>query len=219
MTLDRDAARDGSEYAARLVDDVADAGAVHGLDELFRRHVDGGFGPLKRFVAALANEASPRDITCHIDAFAYAFIARAKNFDLLLPEGSPQVGGFRLGYERKWRDRIEELEDFERLGENPSSDTDRSHYVKLRPTVARRSARDERRALAVLLYSGPSTAVELRDELGLNESLALRVLAVLVGAGVVERRDSAFALRTETLPVVLFSLRETMGVDPMAMLD
>ena len=81
----------------------------------------------------------------------------------------------------------------------------------------RPGARDECRALAHLLMSGPSTARELARELQLSENLAKRVaraLSPLVELG----EDGRFSICEGLLPVALFAVRERMGIDPLSVL-
>ena len=191
---------------------------ITGLDALFRRRT-GGFAPLKQFLGALAllppQSDYPQPLTCQIDAFAWSFLKGAKNLDLLLP-AAPHSAAMRAEYQR-WRKDIRALERFERLGlplPQPGA-ISADAYLALRAIVTRPSARDERRALASLLVSGPSTLAEITDDLGLNYSLGERSLAVFESKplALLKRRDECFSLRAETLPLVLFGLRETMGLD------
>jgi hypothetical protein len=191
---------------------------ISGLDALFRRRT-GGFAPLKQFLGALSlllpQSDYPQPLTCQIDAFAWSFLKGAKNLDLLLP-ATRQSDAMRAEHQR-WLKEIRALERFERLGiplpEHAAISGDT--YLALRAIVTRPSARDERRALASLLVSGPSTIAEITHDLGLNYSLGERSLAIFETKplALLQRRDECFALRAETLPLVLFGLRETMGLD------
>jgi hypothetical protein len=193
---------------------------VSGLDALFRRH-GAGFEPVKRLVATLARlEAEGLGpVRSRVNAITYAFLQGAKNFDLLLPEDRGVPGPFRAALPG-WRAQIAALEAFERDGDRPADPWLGDAYLRLRPILARGSARDERRSLAVLLIAGPSSLEEIERDLGLSYDLSQRVLAPLVAIDLVERSaaDQRFAVTNRALPLVLFALRETLGIDPLAVL-
>jgi hypothetical protein len=94
-----------------------------------------------------------------------------------------------------------------------------SIYLAARNVVARKSARDEQRTLATLIFSGPSTTEQIAEDLGISENLAGRILRVL-GAVVEGQASGRFALRagTDTLAVVLQLIRSTLGLDPIRVL-
>jgi len=62
---------------------------IKGMEQLFRRRAD-GFGDIKQFAGTLSevDAFNPvfETVQCEIDAFAYAFLKKAKNFDFFLPE-------------------------------------------------------------------------------------------------------------------------------------
>ena len=190
------------------------------IDRIFRRRT-GGFSGIKNFVATL-NEIlmSHKDlgeVQCEIDVFAYAFLISAKNFDFFLPEIKNQKGPFREIYPR-WKREMSDLEYFERNG-RPSIITDTSAYLALRRIISRKSARDERRTLAPLLVSGPSTRQEITKDLGLPYSLAERILPTFREIGILDKRKEKYVIKKDALPRVIFCLREVMGLDLLPVLD
>jgi hypothetical protein len=205
-------------YADAVAKALGKARAVYGLDALWRRRIGEGAQPLKRFLAAVSS-IDGADLVCHIDAFNYAFAKHASNIDLLLPETEERPGGFRASHEAAWTERMARLEAYEWEGVEPDP-AEKQAYRRLRATMARRSARDERRALATLLVSGPATTEEISEELALGYTLSPRVLAPFADAGVVARRDEdkRYAIVMQHIPPILFALRETMGVDPLGSL-
>ncbi len=220
ILLHEAAEKAGEDYAKALattLDSVENA-RISGLERLFRRRT-GGFEKIKRFIstlAALPHPAKlPDPLICRIDAFAYFFLRGAKNLDHLLPLGAAINAGFRETH-KAWSRTIAALENFERVGKPLTEDTSISadQYLALRGIVSRLSARDERRALATLMVSGPSSIDEISQDLGLNYSLSQRTVAIFLEIGVVERRSGeVFAIAESSLPLTAFSLRETMGLD------
>jgi hypothetical protein len=198
---------------------------IYGLEQLFRRRAE-GFTEIKEFVGALTTIATSEEgigtVRCHIDAFAYAFLKGAKNFDFLLPEEKDKSGPFRLILP-KWEEKITALEEFERTGESPPPEIElfKEQYLDLRKIITRKSARDERRSLATLLVSGPSTLKEIKDDLGLNYSLSQRTIGTFTEIGVVIQRqdDERYVISQEPLLIVVFCLREVMGLDYLSVLD
>ena len=193
----------------------ANQNRITGLELLFRKRVD-GFNELKDFIGELSHlnvrgeYAEP--ITCEIDAFAYGFLKGAKNFDLLLPLEKKSNPEYDAEYKRI-HESIKQLETFEREGK-PISSKLRETYLALRGVMVRPSARDERRAMATLLVSGPSTLKDISKDLGLNYSLGQRSLAVYEKMGVVGRHSNGiFYIYSAVLPEVVFCLREAMGID------
>lgn len=188
---------------------------ITGLELLFRKRTN-GFGGIKKFIGGLAYLAAPEGfsgaIVCEIDAFAYSFLKGAKNFDLLLPRVKEHNPEFMAEFDHI-RKRVKKLEAFERGGE--SIDNSVKHkYLATRSVMMRLSARDERRALATLLVSGPSTIDEISADLGLNYSLGQRTLSVFESIGLIGRRENdIFFIELTALPIVVFCLREAMGID------
>lgn len=182
-----------------------DLGATEGL-----RRNDVGFNQIKELAAkATSNEPLV------MNAFLYAFVCPAKNFDLFLHVNAELIEKpvQTIG------DNLAALLAFERDGKRAGADSLFETYLRLRSVVSRRSARDERRTLATLLFSGPSTAEQVSDDLGINRNLVERIFLAL--EPVIERVDGETArLRTDTdtLAAVLFLLRSSLGVDPMMVL-
>lgn len=189
--------------------------AIIGLEQLFRRTTN-GFNTIKQFVRELVSIQSSRlsssPLLCRMDVFAYSFLKGAKNFDLLLPFDRKNNSAF-LAQHKKWALQIEQLEKFERSGIKIDNDLS-STYLQLRQVVSRPSARDELRTLVTLLISGPSSVDEICQQLGLNSVLVGRMIAVFDQIQVIEPRgDETYALVEQTLSIVLFCLREVMGIE------
>ena len=191
--------------------------AIYPLEQLFRKSTT-GFKPIKQFVAALANNSETRTLDCYIDVFAYSFLKGAKNFDLLLLFDRDKNREFIETY-KKCLDKVAMLENFERFGQCINDDL-QNQYLALRKIISRVTARDEIRTLATLLVSGPSTLKEVSEDLGLNYTLSQRTIGVFKDIEVLEERDKQkYAIATEALPVVIFCLRETIGIDLLSNLD
>lgn len=169
-----------------------------------------GFDTIK----SLAEQAN-RDKRLVINAFLYAFLCPAKNFDLFLKENTDEISSDIATIEKK----MKSLADFEREATSLRETGLESIYLAARNVVARKSARDEQRTLATLIFSGPSTTEQIAEDLGISENLAGRILRVL-GAVVEEQASGRFALRagTDTLAVVLQLIQSTLGLDPIRVL-
>lgn len=227
--LDAAALQKGNGYNEALAETlkpICSAGetcTIAGLDRLLRRRTH-GFEPIKRFVSGLASlssaEFSSATLVCQIDVFAYAFLKGTKNFDFLLPV-NPAINGDFYSNQQHWLTTFAALEAFERSGK-PLPDkagVTSEQYLAFREIIARPSARDERRALATLLVSGPSTLDDISNDLGLNYTLGRRTLSVFEAIGVIERRhDGTYAIAMPHLALTLFGLRETMGLDLLSVL-
>ena len=230
---------------------------IRNLDELVRRD-SSSYKAVKELMSALLsyNKQTDKTIVCEVDIFYCAFLSAAKNFDFFLPMG--EIDDPTKKILGTWSLQLKELEKFERLGQLPlrslakskihqqskSSSKSGSYcnsskqdncdwsvtvYLKLREIVTRPSARDELRALYIFLYSGPSTDKQIADELGLNESLATRVVAALDTTGALEvsgidevtndddpdktQRVPIHRIHIQHIPIVVFLIRETLGCD------
>ena len=192
-------------------DDVGLVLGWHDLDESagLRRNT-AGFSTIKS-LAEQANSEKP----LVINAFLYAFLCPAKNFDLFLKENVDTISSDVARIEKK----MKSLADFEREATSLREAGLRKIYLAARNIAARKSARDEQRTLATLLFSGPSTAKEIAQDLDISENLAGRILRVL-GSVAEEQDPGRFTLRadTDTLAVVLQLLRSTLGLDPIRVL-
>lgn len=183
-------------------------------------HALGQSAGLRRNTAGFADvkllaESSSRENPLVINAFLYAFLCPAKNFDLFLQEDVEVISTDLARIEAK----MKSLEAFEREASALPDRDLRRVYLAARKFAARKSALDERRVLATLLFSGPSTATQIVQDLGMSENLAVRILRVL--DPVAEEQDQCvFAIRsdTDTLAVVLQLLQSTLGLDPVRVL-
>ena len=194
-----------------------EVGEIYQLEQLFRRSTQ-SFQPIKKFVGALISLELQKSLSCHIDVFAYCFLKKAKNFDLLLPFDREQNQEFLKKYQ-EWSEIIIKLEKFERFGQNCPKKFAKQ-YLALRKVVSRLSVRDEIKTLATLLVSGPSTLKQVSEDLGLSYTLGQRTVSAFENINVVENRARGiYAIATEALPVVIFCLRETCGLDLLSNFD
>lgn len=194
------------------------------VEQLLRRR-KGGFSAINKFTAAVLHVMATLEKFqgCRIDIFAFAFLKYAKNYDLFMV---PSPANMRSVQEvvSEWQGAVQALEDFERLGAalEPSYSDLKDVYLKLRAAVSRPSARDEQRTLAILLASGPSTLEEISLDLGLNYSLNRRIMSALAATGAIEVREGEqeprYVVTVTALPVVLFLMRETIGLDFLEMI-
>ena len=201
---------------------------ITNLESLFRRRAR-GFSGIKRFVARLSACAerleTVKSIDVEVDAFAYAFLCGAKNFDFILPLAPNQkvsVPGFLYDeYQHAWAKTLQQLELFETSGQ-PLPKAERDLYLGIRKILGRPGARDEFRALATLLVSGPSTGSEISKDLGMPYDLSDRILPSLRRAGAAESREDLgdrFVIPLQAIPCVTFILREIGGIDLLPILE
>jgi len=172
-----------------------------------------GFSAIKERVAK-SNDGNPLEI----NAFLYAFLVSAKNLDLFLRVNSESIKEDL----KQIREKMAALECLEREGSNPNNDLLLSTYKSIRPVAARPSARDEQRTLAMLLFSGPSTAEQIKEDLDIDKNLAERILRALSVLVVQTEEDpNIFVLRSDTnsLAVTLYLLQYTLGIDPLRVLQ
>lgn len=183
--------------------------AVKSTPPMLRRIA--GFDAIKRQIA------EERDDALHLHAFTYAFLRRAKNVDLYVEADDREIQD-RL---RALRSAMAALETFERDGTDLRGDYAplKPLYLALRRVVARPSARDERRVLVHLVMNGPCSDADFAKDLGISENLAVRVRKALQPALTSEGDSNLHRISDEAMPVVLFVVRETTGVDPLAALD
>ncbi len=200
---------------------------IQATEQLFRRNVN-GFGDIKKFIASLISivtkDENIGEIYCLTDVFSYAFLKGAKNFDFQLPEIKNNFpddidrSNLYRDYEEKWMEKIiPALEKFERLGDKfpEGYNIKKEEYLELRDILSRVSARDERRSLATLLVNGPSTMEEISNDLNLNYNLGSRILGIFKGKNinVVAIQNDKYVISKDKLPLVVFFLREIMGLD------
>ncbi|WP_353572572.1 hypothetical protein [Candidatus Albibeggiatoa sp. nov. BB20] len=196
---------------------------IGSVGRLFRRRPD-QFGAIKKFVrnSEKAIDESLGTVYFEIDAFSYAFLKGAKNFDIIIPETDKIEGSYRK-IRKSLLAEMSQLEEFEREGYKPRDKNVMEKYLVLREVIASQAARDERRALATLLVSGPSTSEQIANDLGMPYGLSDLVLPLYEKIGIASRREefgeTVFAITEEALARVLFCLRETMGVDFIDVLE
>ena len=138
----------------------------HGLTETAAlRRTTTGFSTIKELVAK-----ADGDQPIKINAFLYASLCSAKNFDLFLKDDVDAISDDLDDIDRK----MGLLENFEREAIPTGSPKLKETYLAVRPLAIRRSARDEQRTLAILLFNGPSTTEQIASELGISSNLAER---------------------------------------------
>jgi len=216
-------------YDASLYYQLRKAGRrtrILGVDQLFRQTC-GGFNPVQQLIGALVSlpaiASRPSPLLCEIDLFAYTFLVGTHNFDRLLPIA--ETNDIELAeIQQGCAEAIRTLENFELTGSLPASmsELDAHQYLALRRIIARPSARDEWRVLARLLVSGPSTASNLERELTLSYTFAAQTLQLFESIGIFTRwgeepgknaEEPLFVIDKVAIPLVLFCLRETLGLD------
>lgn len=169
-----------------------------------------GFSTIKELAANAAREQPIK-----INAFFYASLCPAKNFDLFLEENVEAIKDGVAEIDKK----MDLLENFEREAIPTGSGSLEKTYLAIRNVAARPNARDEQRTMAVFLFNGPSTIEQIASELGISANLAERVCRALKPA-LDETDDKAFVLKADTdvLAVVTYLVRITLGLDPMSVL-
>jgi hypothetical protein len=196
---------------------------IANLEGLVRRTAD-GYRPLQWFITALIawheglREGRRPPVHCFINAFTFAFLKGAKNFDLILREDREAASPETRDTFKRWRDQVDALEEFERSGESLPSHSAalKPVYLAARPILARPSARDERRTLTALVLGGPSTPGQLQSELAMSPHLTQRVLEPFLSAGLVEPSPGhadRVRVTEKAMPIALFGLREAAGID------
>lgn len=191
------------------------------LEELFHRHLT-GFGEIKQFAGDLSSLLNSNQLThsplCYLNAFTFAFLAAAKNYDLFVDIVNKQES---IETVKKLTAEINNLTEFERIGQALPDEYSslKDAYLSLRRIIARPSARDEQRILYVLLLSGETTFEQVETCLDGNTSLTQRILAMLKASHVVVENQSKYSIKENCLGVVLFCLRETQGLDPVSTLE
>lgn len=207
-----------------------DISSIVSLEQLFRRK-PAGFDPLKKFLSTLTSIDSLADkhdkqksqtiLSCSINAFAYAFLKAAKNIDFILPLAKSQPTEL-LHALSQWQASISALEHFERTGKRfpPTLCFNKDDYLAVRTIITRPSARDERSTIAALLLSGPSCIDDICTDLGINTSLSQRILSAFSQSRLLKKdSEKKFSIKRSKIPIALFCLRETMGLDPLSMLS
>mgnify|MGYP003657474130 CR=1 FL=1 len=206
-------------YDAALAKIVDGQAAVQGVDKLFRRRGEVGVDPIKRFVKGLLNSDEEATLTCHIDYFAYVFLKGAKNFDFFFPalkeDSHAQLE--ELFGSGGVESIIEALQNFELTGAGLQDQGIKATYLDARPLAQRESARDEWRALGVLLYSGPSTLDSISKDLGLGYTLADRLLVPFRSCGLLRKEGNVYCLETAPakMAITLALLRAVLGLNPL----
>ncbi len=172
-----------------------------------------GFAQIKE-LAENADTENP----LKLNAFLYSFLCSAKNLDLFLQENTTEI----TNDVEQIATKMTALEELERNGVTPNDPLLLQTYIEVRNVAARRCARDEQRSLATLLFSGPSTGLQVAEDLGISENLAIRTLRTL--SPVVEQSKvdtDLFCLRSDanSLAITLYLLRYTLGIDPIRVLQ
>ena len=205
---------------------------ILGLDQLFRQTC-GGAKPIYQIVSALSAlptvPSGPHPLLCEIDLFAYTFLAGTRKLDRLLPIAhSTDIELAQV--QASCAEAIQTLEDFEHTGSLPPqmSELDSQQYLAIRRIVARPGARDEWRVLARLLISGPSTVSNLERELELPHQLIQQILTLFESIGIFtfwgeepgsQEAETVYVINKVALPLVLFCLKATMGLDLLSNLS
>lgn len=205
---------------------------ILGVDQLFRQAL-GGSRAIRQFVSALAHLPAlpqlPSPLPCDIDLFAYAYLVGAQSFDLLLP--IVNANDITLAQiQIDCAEALHALEDFEASGSLPKamSELDAQQYLGLRKVICRPSAQRELKILATLMISGPSRASDLMREQGMDYALGQQILDLFESLGIVTRwgeepgsyaEEPTYVIEKVAIPLVVFCLRETLGLDLLSNLS
>lgn len=209
------------ETLLNKLDSLHEPAIILSLEKLFHRHIY-GFGEIKQFTGDLCSLLSSNQLDksplCYLNAFTFAFLASAKNYDLFMDIVNQQEVKEKV--ENLHAD-IKNLTEFERIAKPlpEESSTLKDPYLSLRQILARPSARDEQRILSLLLLSGATAFEQLEAALDGNTSLTQRILALFKANHLILENQSKYSLNENDLAVVLFCLRETQGLDPISMLE
>lgn len=205
---------------------------ILGLDHLFRRTC-GGFDPVAQFVGAIASlpaiSTVGEPLVCEIDLFAYTFLAGAYQLDHLLPiarNHDIELAQIQTGC----TEALRTLENFEQTGTLPANmeELDAQQYLAIRRIISHPSAKNEWRMLASLLISGPSTASSLERELGIEHQIVEQILHLFESIGIFTRwgeepgdqaNEAVFVIEKVAIPLVLFCLKGTLGIDLLSNLS
>lgn len=195
------------------------------LDGLFRRGPR-GMQAMRDLIGLVGenyqawSDVSALQFEC--DAFAYAFLKQAHNYDVILPVVEHPVGPFRRELTRL-KATLNALADFERSGIElpPGVNETEEEYLRVRAALSRPSARLERVILATLLINGPSTLPELSAETGTDAPTLMRILLSFSDPEYIayEPDTERFRLAMKHLPSILFCLREKMGFDYLSVFE
>jgi len=195
--------------------------SILSMEQLFHRHIN-GFGEIKQFVGDLSyllmTDQLKQSPICFLNAFTFAFLASAKNFDLLMDIVNQQEVKTKV---ELLVNEINNLAEFERRGKPLAEaySSLKTPYLSLRQIIARPSARDEQRILSLVLLSGLTTFAQLEASVDGNTSLVQRILALFKEINVIVEVQSKYCINENNLAIVLFCLRETQGLDPISMLE
>jgi len=197
------------------------------VDELFRKEAN-GFNKIKEFISSLLSIDIDGidEILIYVDVFTYNFVKCAKNFDLFIPETkeTKYINCCKNAFRNKqleWKNEIETLETFELEGKGSLTKDLKDIYLNFRKIILRRSARDEIRTLYSLLLSGPSTLNEISNDLGLDNTLSQRIVAAFENTKLIDKQiqTEKYYIQTKVIPMILFGLREILGIDCLKGID
>ena len=222
LTLDWDGGSEGILATDFVEGRRPEEGELHlvlkNCEALFERRPD-GYAQLRQLHPAVDDWTCKRDgrrALCHFNAFAYSFLAGAKNFDFLIPRETSPVFVENMDV---FRSRLRNLERFEQLGDDFPTGLDKDSYFALRSIFTRAGARDERWVLAELILSGPNDAAGLARVLSTSEGLVDRILRQFTAMDVVVLGEDFACVADDALVLAYFFVRETMGVDPLEALQ
>ncbi|MBQ4812493.1 hypothetical protein J8M20_14140 [Pseudoalteromonas luteoviolacea] len=188
---------------------------ISSVDPLFKRY-EAGFGPIKDFLLGL-KLISNRDgvsIKVRVNIFIFAFLAHAKNLDLMFHTEIKTKHKSRF---LTWQKAINSLVLFESKGREVNCEQKVlvAPYLKLRKILERDSARNELALLALLTFSCPMQEKEILKVLGGSDSGLKALLFTLQDTGVVTVSCGLVTIEQVYIPIAVFFVRAKLGVDLM----
>lgn len=177
------------------------------------RRNETGFSTIKNLVAT-----QPCEHPYRINAFLYASLCTGKNLDLFLEEDLSEIKPALA----QIADGMEKIEELEREGAVNISTSLRDQWLAIRKIAARANVRDELRVLSTLLFSGPSQIEEIATDLGISANLVERILQAIepvLASPVSSVSTHGLSTDTNSLTVVIYLLKTTLGIDPAGILQ
>ncbi|KZN32793.1 hypothetical protein [Pseudoalteromonas luteoviolacea] len=206
-------------YLEALADSLpaSDSLYISSVDTLFKRY-EAGFGPIKDFLLGLKFISNHRggNIKVRVNIFVFAFLAHAKNLDLMF---CTEVSANHKGRFLSWQNTIDGLVLFELKGRTITNDRIglAEPYLKLRKILERDSTRNELALLALLTFSSPMQEEEILKVLGGSHSGLKALLFTLLDTGVVTKSFGLVTINEKYIPIAVFFVRAKLGVDLMAL--
>ncbi|KZN62190.1 hypothetical protein [Pseudoalteromonas luteoviolacea] len=186
---------------------------ISSVDSLFKRY-EAGFGPIKDFLLGLKLISNQNDVVIKIrvNIFVFAFLAHAKNLDLMF---HTEIAAMHKSRFLSWQNAIHNLVLFESKGRIITCEQKVlvKPYLKLRKILERDSTRNELALLALLTFSCPMHEKEILKVLGGSDSALKALLFTLLDTGVVTISCGLVTIEQMYIPIAVFFVRAKLGVD------